>query len=343
MFCDLVGSTALSAHLDPEEYQAGVQTYQATCTAILERYAGHIAQHLGDGLLVYFGYPNAHEDDARRAVRAGLEIAAEFQSRTREQAPIVPLLYGRGSDSLSVRIGIHTGPVVVSEIGKGNKREQLALGETPNVAARIQGVAVPNTVVLSAATYRLVEGLFDCEDLNAQTLKGLAAPVSLYRVLAESAIQHRLDATPMIRLTPLVGREEELALLHRRWEQVKDREGQVVLLSGEPGIGKSRLVRELRHQVEQDGALRLEFYCSPYHQNSALQPVIEHLQRVLHWHKDDTPQTRLVKLHTTLDRYRFPQADTLTMFAALLSLPQPAEAPPLNLSPHGRNRRLKKR
>ena len=234
---------------------------------------------------------------------------------------------------LQVRIGIHTGPVVVGEIGGGNRREQLALGETPNVAARLQGLAEPNTVVLSAMTQRLVAGLFDCQDLGAQALKGMTTPVALYQVLGESTGQHRLDAVLPTGLTPLVGREEELALLHRRWAQTTDREGQVVLLSGEPGIGKSRLVRELRDRVERDDALRLEFRCSPYYQNSAFHPVIEHLQRLLHWQKDDTPQTKLAKLHTTLARYRFPQADTPILFAALLSLPQPADTPPLNLSP----------
>ena len=164
-------------------------------------------------------------------------------------------------------------------------------------------------------------------------LKGIATPMTMYQVLSESTVQSRLNAVLPTGLTPLVGREEELALLQRRWEQVKDREGQVVLLSGEPGIGKSRLVRELRDRVEQDGALYIEFRCSPYHQNSALQPVIEHLQRVLQWQKDDTPQSKTTKLRTTLTRYRFPQADTVPLFTTLLSLPQPADTPPLNLSP----------
>ena len=316
MFCDLVGSTALSAQLDPEDYQAVVRAYQSICTTVTQRYDGHIAQYLGDGLLVYFGYPTAHEDDAQRAVRAGLEMVTALRS----QVPS-PLAGEEKKKALQVRIGIHTGPVVVGEIGEGNRREQLALGETPNVAARLQGVAAPNTIVLSGATHRLVVGLFHCQDLGAQTVKGIATPVTMYQVLSESTVQHRLDAVLPTGLTPLVGREEELALLHRRWEQVKDREGQVALLSGEPGIGKSRLVRELRNWVEQDNAIRIEFRCSPYYQNSALYPVIEHLQRLLQWQKEDTVQTRTVKLQVTLARYRFPQADTLALFAALLSLP----------------------
>ncbi|MGE4091783.1 MAG: adenylate/guanylate cyclase domain-containing protein [Candidatus Binatia bacterium] len=352
LFCDLVGSTTLSAQLDPEDYQALVQQYQQTCAEVIERYAGHIAQYLGDGILVYFGYPTAHEDDAARAVRTGLEIITalrpqvpspstgegqgEGEKGLHSQHPPHPTLLPQGEKELrrlQVRIGIHTGPVVVSEIGRGERRELLALGETPNIAARIQGVAESNTVVLSAATYRLVTEFFDYQELGTQSLKGLPTPLEMYRVLNESVAQHRLDAVPVTGLTPLVGREEELALLNRRWEQVKDREGQVVLLSGEPGIGKSRLVRELRDRAAQDNAVRIEFRCSPYYQNSALQPVIEHLQRLLQWQKDDTPQTKLNKLQTTLTRYHFPQPDTLPLFAALLSLPHPADTPPLNMSP----------
>jgi class 3 adenylate cyclase len=213
MFCDLVDSTALSARLDPEDYQAVVRAYQSICTAVIQRYDGHMAQYLGDGLLVYFGYPTAHEDDAQRAVRAGLEMVTALRS----QVPS-PLAGEEKKKALQVRIGIHTGPVVVGEIGEGNRREQLALGETPNVAARLQGVAAPNTIVLSGATHRLVVGLFHCQDLGAQTVKGIATPVAMYQVLSESTVQHRLDAVLPTGLTPLVGREEELALLHRRWE-----------------------------------------------------------------------------------------------------------------------------
>ena len=328
MFCDLVGSTALSAQLDPEELREVIRAYQSVCAEVIARLEGYIAQYLGDGLLVYFGYPTAHEDDAQRAVRAGLEIVEAIRRQVTgdgEQPTQQPL---------QVRIGVHTGPVVVGEIGRGNKREQLALGETPNIAARLQGIAAPNTIVLSGVTQRLVAELFNYhQDLGAQTLKGLTTPMAVYRVLGESTMQHRLDALLPTGLTPLVGREEELALLHRRWAQTTDREGQVVLLSGEPGIGKSRLVRELRDRVAQDGAIRLEFRCSPYYQNSALYPIIEHLQRLLHWQKEDTPQTKIAKLQTTLARYRFPQADTPILFATLLSLPQPADTFPLNLSP----------
>ena len=218
MFIDLVGSTALSARLDPEDYQAVVQTYQRTCAEIIARFDGSIAQYLGDGVLAYFGYPTAHEDDAQRAVRVGLEIITSIQEKlpspsARENQEEGAL---ETTHQLQVRIGIHTGPVVVGELGGGMKREQLALGEAPNIAARIQGIAEPNTVAVSGATYRLVSSFFACQDLGVQSVKGIVTPIAVYRVLAESITQHRLDAVPLTGLTPLVGREEELALLQRR-------------------------------------------------------------------------------------------------------------------------------
>ena len=319
-FIDLVGSTTLSQQLDPEDYHARVVAYQTACHQVIARYEGHIAQYLGDGVLVYFGYPGAHEDDAVRAVRSGLEIVTAVS-----QLQFTP--------PLQVRIGMHTGPVMVGEIGAVERPERLALGETPNIAARLQGQAHPDEVVISAATYRLVEGLFACEDRGQPELKGITTPLTLYRVVRESGAQSRFDVAVQAGLTPLVGRDEELALLRRRWEQASDGEGQVVLLSGEPGIGKSRLVQELKDYVAHDSAVRIEFRCSPYHQNSALYPVIEQLQQVLHFAPSDTPQTKLQKLEQTLVRYRFPPRDTAPLWAALLSLPHPETASPLNLTP----------
>jgi class 3 adenylate cyclase len=357
MFCDLVGSTALSEQLDPEELREVVRAYQETCAGVIHRYDGHIAQHLGDGLLVYCGYPAAHEDDAARAVRAGLEIIAALQKPLSSQyevpSPLVgegqgegakmsavhtphpnlPPQGGKGLRRLQVRIGIHTGLVVIGEIGSSEKHEILALGETPNIAARIQGQAEPDTVMMSAATYRLVEGLFDCDALGPQTLKGISSPLALYRVVEESDIQTRFDVTVRAGLTPLVGREEELGLLHARWERAKAGHGQVVLLSGEPGIGKSRLVQALKEQVLAEGATRIEFRCSPYHQNSAFYPIIDHLQRLLQFTPHESPQAKLTKLQQALVTYRFPQADTLPLLAALLSLPHPEGIAPLALSP----------
>jgi hypothetical protein len=266
-------------------------------------------------VLVYFGYPVAHEEDAVRAVRSGLEVVAAVS-----QLEFTP--------PLQVRIGIHTGPVVVGEIGERERTERLALGETPNIAARVQGKAEPDSVVMSAATYRLVQGLFECQNLGPQALKGLSTPLSLYCVVGESAAQSRIEAAVQTGLTPLVGRAEELALLQRRWEHAKAGEGQVVLLSGEPGICQSRLVQELKEQLAHEGVTRLEFRCSPYHQNSAFYTIIEHLQRLLQLERADSPATKLEKLQHTLSHYHFPQADTVPLLAALLSLPHPEGYPP---------------
>ena len=358
MFCDLVGSTALSEQLDPEELQSVVRTYQEVSAQIIERYEGYIAQYLGDGLLVYFGYPAAHEDDAARAVRVGLEITATLQ-RLSSPSPFQGEGRGEGSETksfqdsphsfdqlrtgssplpkgareLRVRIGIHTGPVVVGQMGGGSRQEQLALGETPNIAARVQGHADPDTVVISAATQQLVAGLFETEDRGRHELKGISAPQGLYRVRAESSAQSRFEAAVRTGLTPLVGRDSELSTLRERWTQAQAGEGQVVSLSGEPGIGKSRLVEEIKAQVSEDGIRQIEFRCSPYHQNSALHPITEHLQRLLRFTSDDTPETKLDKLQKLLSNYRFPQADTLPLLAALLSLPLPTGVPPPSVSP----------
>jgi predicted ATPase len=232
-----------------------------------------------------------------------------------------------------VRIGIHTGLVVIGEIGSSEKREILAMGETPNIAARIQGLAEPDTVVLSAATQRLVAGLFEYQHLGSQPLKGISIPLSLYRVVQESGAQNRFEVAVSTGLTPLVGRDLEIGLLRERWTQAKGGEGQVILLSGEAGIGKSRLVQTLKEHVTAEGATRIEFRCSPYHQNSAFYPIIEHLQRLLQFAREETPQTKLTKLQHALMAHRFPQADTLPLLAALLSLPHPEGAPPLTLSP----------
>jgi len=232
-----------------------------------------------------------------------------------------------------VRIGIHTGPVVVGEIGSGHKREQLALGETPNIAARVQGHAEPDTVVISAATYRLVQGLFECHARGPQELKGVSTLVPVYGVLRESEAQSRFEVAVRTGLTSLVGRDEELGLLRRRWEQAKAGEGQAVLLSGEAGIGKSRLMQTLKEHALTEGATRVEFRCSPYHQNSAFYPIIEHLQHLLRFAPHETAHAKLSKLQQALAAYRFPQADTLPLLALLLSLPPPDGAPPLTLSP----------
>jgi class 3 adenylate cyclase len=236
MFCDLVDSTKLSSQLDPEDYREVVREYQRVCSEVIQRYDGHIAQYLGDGLLVYFGYPVAHEEDAQRAIHTGLGITEAIRTLNAQ-------LESGKSIRLAVRLGIHTGLVVVGEMGGAGRQEQLALGETPNHAARIQSIAEPDTVVISDATYRLIQGYFDCQELGEQTLRGVAESIVVYRVLRASGVQSRLDVASTRGLTPLVGREQEVGLLIERWEQAKEGQGQVILLSGEAGIGKSRLVQ----------------------------------------------------------------------------------------------------
>jgi class 3 adenylate cyclase len=274
MFCDLVGSTPLSEQLDPEELREVVRAYQATCAEVVQRFEGHIAQYLGDALLVYFGYPQAHEDDAQRAVRAGLGMLTAMGTLNTR-------LEREKGVRLAIRVGIHTGLVVVGEMGSVRRYERLALGDTPNVASRIQGLATPDTVAISAATSRLVQGYFVCQELGTHALRGVATPMPVYRVLGESGAQSRLEVAATRGLTPLVGREQEVGLLLERWAQAKDGRGQVVVLSGEAGIGKSRLVQMLHERVVSEGSRRIEFRCSPYHTNSALYPTIEHLERLL--------------------------------------------------------------
>src|SRR5438876_464582 len=334
LFCDLVGSTALARQLDPEELREVVRAYQEACAKVIARFEGHIAQYLGDGLLVYFGYPRAHEDDAQRAVRAGLGmIEAVGQPNTR-------LGPARGVQ-LAVRLGVHTGLVVVGEVGSGTRQEQLALGETPNLAARLQGLAAPNTLVISAATWQLLRGFFACQSLGTPRLKGFAQPLEVYQVLSESTARSRLDAVGSTGLTPLVGREEEVRLLLERWAQVKDGIGQAVLLSGEAGIGKSRLVQVLKeHVASEPQAWLTPCQCSPYYRNTALYPMIDLLERVaLQFDREEAPPQKLSKLEGFLVQYGLPLAETVPLFASLLSLPLGTDYAPLTVSPEQQKQR----
>jgi class 3 adenylate cyclase len=291
LFCDLVDSTRLASQLDPEDYREVVRAYQQTCTEVIERFEGNIAQYLGDGLLVYFGYPQAHEDDAQRAVRSGLAMVQAMGTLNRHLAQ-------EKGVRLAVRVGIHTGLVIVGEVGGGSRQEQLALGETPNVAARLQGIALSNTLVISAATFQLLGGYFACQSLGTHLLKGVAQPLEVYRVLYESMAHSRLEAAGCTSLTPLVGREQEVALFREHWAQVKEGMGQVVLLSGEAGIGKSRLVQVLTDQVATEPQAWLTpCQCSPYYQNTALYPTIELLERLaLLFEREESPQQKVGKL-----------------------------------------------
>ena len=327
MFCDLVGSTTLSAQLDPEDYRTVVQQYQQTGATVIAQYDGHIAQYLGDGLLVYFGYPVAHEDDAQRAMRTALGVVEAVQQLS---LPTIQL-----PRPLQVRIGIHSGLVVIGDVGVGERTEQLALGETPNIAARLQGVAEPNTVIISAATQRLVERQFECQPFGSHVLKGVDTPIAVYHMRSE-----RQGVSPLVgrtTLTPLVGREQEVGLLVDRWEQAKEGRGQVVLLSGEPGIGKSRLTYTLREHVTNEGSLLFEARCSPYYQHSALYPLIDVLQRTLLLTRQDTSEEQIAKLERTLAL--FGMQETVPLFTALLSLPTTPQYPPLNLTPQKQKER----
>jgi class 3 adenylate cyclase/tetratricopeptide (TPR) repeat protein len=311
MFCDLVGSTALAARLDPEELRDVIGAYHRCVAAAVRRFDGLVAKYMGDGVLIYFGYPRAHEDDAERAARAGLEIVAAVG---RLDAP--------GVGELEVRIGIATGLVVVGDlIGEGPSQEQAVVGETPNLAARLQALAEPGSVVIAPATRRLLGNLFRLQALGRHEVKGLAEPVEAWAVEGVSASEGRFEAVRSGRLTGFVGREHELGLLLERWKLAQDGEGQVVLLSGEPGIGKSRILSELRERLERDGARSLRLHCSPYFVNSAFYPIIDNFERALHFARDDTAEQKLKKLEGLIvAQYGRPRED-LRFIAAMLSIP----------------------
>jgi class 3 adenylate cyclase/predicted ATPase len=323
LFCDLVGSTELAARLDPEDMGQVIRAYHSTCTEVIERWEGHVAKYMGDGVLAYFGWPRAHEDDAERAVRAGLATIDALSG--------VETSAGK---ALAARIGIATGLVMVGElIGQGGAQEQTVVGETPNLAARLQALAEPGIVVISQRTRRLVGGLFELGDLGPQRLKGFAEPVRAFRVEGEGRAEGRFEALHGQHLTPLVGREHELGILLERWAWAKDGDGQVMLLSGEPGIGKSRIVQALREQVRADRPAVLNHYCSPYHRNSALHPVIAQLERAAGVGSDDPSSTRLDRLEALLAPLVAADHEAVPLIAALLSIPTGGRYPALTLSP----------
>ena len=322
MFCDLVESTRLSEEMDPEDLRELIRRYQETCRKITSRFDGHIAQYLGDGLLVYFGYPRAHEDDAQRAARAGLAIVESIGRLNSE-------LKEKWNVALAVRVGIHTGLVVTGEIGDSSGREHLAIGETPNVAARLQSEASPNTVVVSNATYQLIEGHFTCSESQNLVLKGFSQPMGFCQIDLESKARQRLDPISD-RLTPIAGREQEISLLFERWQRINEGMGQVVLLSGEAGIGKSRLVNVLEEYIARDPKAWLTpCQCSAYHENSALYPVINLLERlVLQFDQNDDPQKKRSRIDGFLAQYGFSFPEIVSVFCELLSVPPDQKAPP---------------
>ena len=337
MFCDLVGSTALSQQLDPEDLRNVVRGYQKAAAEIISRDGGYIAQYLGDGLLVYFGYPHAHEDDARRAVHAGLEIV-ETIKKTR-----IPYPGADADQHLAVRVGIHTGLVVVGEMGGGARREQLALGETPNVAARIQASAAPNTVVASIATTRLLDRLVVLEELGTEKFDGMAEALKTSRVVRVLDEGDDDDSSSPARAGQiLVGRHDELGILLRRWKQSKTGRGHTVSISGEAGTGKTALVRAIATHVVREGCTRLTFHCSPYHQNSALFPLIKNLERMFRFDPDEPADQKLEKLERLLGRFHpFDNEEVIPLFADLLSIPVAGKRyPSLNLGPEQQRQRM---
>jgi len=321
MFCDLVSSTELSARLDPEDLREVIAAYHRAVAEVVRTFDGFVAKYMGDGVLVYFGYPQAHEDDAERAVRAGLGV---IDSVRRLDVKSV---------ELQARVGIATGLVVVGDlIGEGSAREQSVVGETPNLAARLQALAEPDAVVIAAGTRRLVGDLFEYSDLGAIEVKGLAASVPAWQVLRPSGVASRFEALRGSALSPLVGRDEEIDLLLRRWERAKAGDGQIVLISGEPGIGKSRLTAALTERLHAEPHLRLRHFCSPYHQDSALYPFIDQLGRASGFAHDDTPVAKLGKLEALLSGAALIEED-VALIADLLSLPASERHPLPNLSP----------
>jgi class 3 adenylate cyclase len=323
MFCDLAGSTALAGQLDPEELNEVMQEYHSLCAEVVERHAGRIAQFLGDGLLVYFGYPLAHEDDAQRAVRAGLEIVAAVSSAREGLRKL-----------LQVRIAVHTGLVVVGQLGGETNPDPMAIsGETPNIAARLQSIAEPGQVVVSAATYRLIEGFFRCRSLGTPALKGVGTPIEAFEVVEPTGIYTRFEHALTSGLTPFIGREEEVEELLDCWREAREGRGQIVMLSGEAGIGKSRLVQELIRRSAGESVWQLRCRCSPYYQDSALYPAIEFLQKMLGFSGGDNAQDKVAKLEQALAVFDLNLPETVPLFAALLSLPGNARYPAPPMTP----------
>jgi class 3 adenylate cyclase/predicted ATPase len=326
MFSDLVGSTALSARMDPEDLREVISAYQKCVAETVRRFGGFVAKYMGDGVLIYFGYPQAHEDDAERAVRAGLELVAAVGA-LKSHAP------------LQTRVGVATGLVVVGDlIGSGASQEQAIVGETPNLAARLQGIAEPNSVVIAESTRKLLGNLFELEDLEPKDLKGIAGPVRAWVALRQASVEGRFEAFHASGLTELVGRQEELDLLFRRWSEAKTGEGQVVLLSGEAGIGKSRLTAALLERLVTVPHTRLRYFCSPQHTDSAFYPIIGQMERAAGLQRDDTSLAKLDKLDALLAQTSTSKED-VALLAEMLSLPNDGRYPSLDLTAQQRRQR----
>jgi class 3 adenylate cyclase/tetratricopeptide (TPR) repeat protein len=323
MFCDLVGSTAISARLDPEDMGEVIRAYHDACSGAIARYDGLVAKFMGDGVLAYFGFPRAHEDDAERAVRAGLDISA-----------VVAKLETAAKDRLQVRIGVATGIVVVGDlVGQGSAQEQAVVGDTPNLAARLQNLAEPGSLVIAESTKRLLGGTFELKPLGAQTLKGFDAPVSAWAVLREAEIVSRFEASQPEGLTPFVGREHEVALLLDRWRGAREGEGQVVLLSGEAGIGKSRILAALREEIGAERHVTVRYQCSPHHVNDAFYPIANHIWHAAGFLSGEPAAARLDKLEAMIARSAVQAKEAAPLLASLLSIPLGERYTPLEMAP----------
>ena len=328
LFCDLVGSTEIASHLDPEQWRVIVGEYHRAAAQAIERFGGHVAQYLGDGVMAYFGWPEAHDNDAERAARAGLAILDAI-SKPNEHPTRA---------KLAARVGIDSGTVVV---GAGAGKDTDLFGDTPNIAARVQAAAAPGTVLISADAHRLVSGLFVVEDRGVQALKGIERPVQLYRVVQPSGVRGRLEAGAAARgLTPFVGREDELRLLMNRWEHALEDEGQVTLIVGEAGIGKSRMVQRFREQIAGTPHTWVEAAAGAFFQNTPFYAVTEMLRELLAWRGDESAEEQVAQLETRLELAGLKPADALPLIAPLLNLPLPAKYPPSALSPEQQRRRL---
>ena len=326
MFCDLVGSTQLSEKLDPEDFRQILHVYQDTCVYAVNQYEGHLAQYLGDGVLIYFGYPGAHEDDSQRAIRCGMEILSELERLNDLQSQF----HGK---NLAVRIGIHTGLVVVGEISRDKKHGQLALGNTPNIAARLQSMADPNTIIISDVTYRLVKKYFKCKPLGAYALKGISHKMDIFKVVQEIEVSYSFKKQVIKGMTPFVGRENEIQNLLAAWENVKMKNGAVALIVGEPGIGKTRLLRVFEERIKEEPHHWLVCRCISYYKNSAFYPIINLINSQLKFGKNEPNEAKLRKLEEALSLYDFDINETLPIIASLLSIPISQPEQTLHLTP----------
>jgi class 3 adenylate cyclase len=331
--CDLVDSTRLAGQLDPEDWHEVLDAYHQSCAEVVARFDGYLAQYLGDGVLAYFGYPVAHEDDAQRAVWSSLTLLEALETLNAQFA--LPSM-----DALAVRLGLHTGLVVMASGPAGGRQEPLARGETPHIAARLQRLAKANELVISAATRELLGEVFHLKGLGEQELRAVATPMRVYRVEGAQAVESRFEAMNASGLNPLVGRDEELELLWRRWRQACEGEGQVVLLNSEAGLGKSRLVWTLCERLRDEPHLQVLYQGSPYHTNSAFHPIVAHLERTLQLEQAPSPAAKLDRLETLAAQSGLPVSETVPLLALLLSIPSGDRYPPPTLSPERQKERI---